>query len=164
MPPSKWKSEKPQYLLWQEMQDEVCRVYTDEMPERVPLSRQKEFKPVRNMVVKEALALSRQEFTFDDEGMDDEPEDTDEPSLAWEAITDPKKKQTRSVYEQAERYWNMVHGNTPEEVMQDAEGLQIMRVLGRNMAWFLRLKEAGEKVGISLPEQEETRIATNFIR
>ena len=62
------------------------------------------------------------------------------------------------------RYWNMVHGNTPEEVMQDAEGLQIMRVLGRNMAWFLRLKEAGEKAGISLPEQEETRIATNFIR
>ena len=34
------------------------------------------------------------------------------------------------------RYWNMVHGNTPEEVLQDEEGLQIMRVLGRNMAWF----------------------------
>ena len=92
------------YALWQEMQDEVCRVYTDELPERVPLSRQKEFKPVRNMVVKEALALSRQVFTFDDVGMDDEPEGTDEPSLAWEAITEPKKKQNRSVYEQAERY------------------------------------------------------------
>ena len=38
------------------------------------------------------------------------------------------------------RYWNMVHGNTPEEVRQDAEGLQTMRVLGRNMAWFLKLK------------------------
>jgi len=62
------------------------------------------------------------------------------------------------------RYWNMVHGNTPEEVMQDAEGLQIMRVLGRNMAWFLKLKEAGEKAGIQPPKQEETRIATNFIR
>jgi len=62
------------------------------------------------------------------------------------------------------RYWNMVHGNTPEEVMQDAEGLQIMRVLGRNMAWFLKLKEAGEKAGIMPPEQEENRIATNFIR
>ena len=62
------------------------------------------------------------------------------------------------------RYWNMVHGNTPEEVRQDAEGLQIMRVLARNMAWFLRLKEAGEKAGISLPVQEETRFATNFIR
>lgn len=62
------------------------------------------------------------------------------------------------------RYWNMVHGNTPEEVMQDAEGLQIMRVLARNMAWMLKLKEAGKKAGIPLPQQEETRIATNFIR
>ena len=39
------------------------------------------------------------------------------------------------------RYWNMVHGNTPEEVLQDEEGLQVMRQLGRNMAWFLKLKE-----------------------
>ncbi|MBQ8972189.1 MAG: flavodoxin family protein [Clostridia bacterium] len=62
------------------------------------------------------------------------------------------------------RYWNMVHGNTPEEVAQDAEGLQIMRQLGRNMAWFLKLKEAGQAAGIPLPEQESTRIATNFIR
>lgn len=62
------------------------------------------------------------------------------------------------------RYWNMVHGNTPEEVLQDEEGLQIMRVLGRNMAWFLRLKDLGEKNGITPPEQEDKRIATNFIR
>lgn len=62
------------------------------------------------------------------------------------------------------RYWNMVHGNTPEEVMQDVEGLQILRVLARNMAWFLKLKEAGEREGIIPPEQETERIATNFIR
>lgn len=62
------------------------------------------------------------------------------------------------------RYWNEVHGNTPEEVRQDAEGMQTMRVLGRNMAWMLKLKEAGEAAGVQLPEQEETRIATNFIR
>ncbi len=62
------------------------------------------------------------------------------------------------------RYWNMVHGSTPEEVGQDREGLQIMRVLARNMAWFLKLKEAGERAGIPLPAQEEARIATNFIR
>lgn len=62
------------------------------------------------------------------------------------------------------RYWNMVHGNTPEEVRQDAEGLQIMRVLGRNMAWMLKLIENGEKAGVSLPVQEEQRISTNFIR
>ena len=62
------------------------------------------------------------------------------------------------------RYWNMVHGNTPEEVRQDAEGLQTMRYLGRNMAWLLKLKEAGEAAGVLLPVQEETRISTNFIR
>lgn len=62
------------------------------------------------------------------------------------------------------RYWNMVHGNRPEEVLQDAEGLQIMRALGRNMAWLLKLKAAGEAAGIELPKQEEQRIATNFIR
>lgn len=62
------------------------------------------------------------------------------------------------------RYWNEVHGNTPEEVRQDLEGMQVMRVLGRNMAWMLKLKEAGEKMGITVPEQEDTRIATNFIR
>lgn len=62
------------------------------------------------------------------------------------------------------RYWNMEHGNTPEEVMQDEEGLQIMRVLGRNMSWMLKLREAGDKAGIPLPKQEEERMATNFIR
>ena len=62
------------------------------------------------------------------------------------------------------RYWNMVHGNTPEEVRQDAEGLQIMRVLGRNMAWLLKLMENGKNSGIPLPQQEETRFSTNFIR
>ena len=61
------------------------------------------------------------------------------------------------------RYWNMVHGAKPEDVKQDAEGLQTMRVLGRNMVWFLRCKEAGEKAGVHLPEQEPMTF-TNFIR
>lgn len=61
------------------------------------------------------------------------------------------------------RYWNMVHGSTPEEVQQDLEGLQTMRVLARNMAWFLKCKEAGIKAGVPLPVQED-RISTNFIR
>ena len=62
------------------------------------------------------------------------------------------------------RYWNMVHGNRPEEVLQDEEGLQIMRVLGRNMAWLLKLKAAGEAAGVAPPAPEPRRIATNFIR
>ena len=62
------------------------------------------------------------------------------------------------------RYWNMVHGNTPEEIMKDEEGLQILRVLARNMDWMLKLMESGKSMGVSLPEPEIQRIATNFIR
>lgn len=61
------------------------------------------------------------------------------------------------------RYWNMVHGATPEDVKQDLEGLQIMRVLGKNMAWFLKCKEAASKAGVPLPVREE-KLYTNFIR
>ena len=61
------------------------------------------------------------------------------------------------------QYWNMVHGNTPDEVRQDLEGMQIMRTLGKNMAFFLKCREAGLKAGVSMPEPEEP-IETNFIR
>lgn len=60
------------------------------------------------------------------------------------------------------QYWNMVHGNSAEEVLQDKEGLQIMRSIGRNMAWLLKLIANGRACGIALPV-EEARIATNFI-
>ncbi len=62
------------------------------------------------------------------------------------------------------RYWNMVHGASPDDVKKDLEGLQIMRVLGKNMAWFLKCKEAAIKAGVEYPKLEENRIATNFIR
>ena len=61
------------------------------------------------------------------------------------------------------QYWNMVHGNTPEQVRQDQEGLQIMRTLGNNMAWLLRCIEAGKASGVE-PVKETPRVATNFIR
>lgn len=61
------------------------------------------------------------------------------------------------------QYWNMVHGNRPEDVLQDAEGMQTMRQLARNMAWLLKSIEAGRAAGLSLPAQED-RVRTNFIR
>ena len=61
------------------------------------------------------------------------------------------------------RYWNMVHGYTPEDVKQDLEGMQNMRILARNMAWHLKCHEAGIRAGIELPKQEEV-IFTDFIR
>ncbi|MBP3737499.1 MAG: flavodoxin family protein [Muribaculaceae bacterium] len=61
------------------------------------------------------------------------------------------------------RYWNEVHGNTPEQVMQDEEGVQIMRVLGRNMAFLIRAI-AAERERNGLPPEVQPRINTNFIR
>ena len=58
------------------------------------------------------------------------------------------------------QYWNSVHGRLPGEAAQDAEGLQTMRVLARNMARVLR---AGLLAGEGRPEPEE-RVATSFIR
>lgn len=61
------------------------------------------------------------------------------------------------------QYWNMVHGNTPDEVRQDLEGMQNMRFLARNLAWTLKCLQAGKDAGFLPPEQEEV-IMTNFIR
>lgn len=61
------------------------------------------------------------------------------------------------------QYWNQVHGNRPEEVLQDEEGLQTMRTLAENMAWLLRCIEAGKAAGVPAPVYEPKR-PTNFIR
>ena len=61
------------------------------------------------------------------------------------------------------RYWNMVHGNTPEEVMRDEEGVAIMRTLGHNMAWLLKSIQAGRDAGLE-PPVREPGVWTNFIR
>ena len=61
------------------------------------------------------------------------------------------------------QYWNQVHGNTPDEVRQDAEGLQTMRTLVSNMAWLLKCIQAGAAAGITFPEREPA-MKTNFIR
>jgi len=61
------------------------------------------------------------------------------------------------------QYWNMIHGNTPDEIRQDIEGIQIMRTLGKNMAWLLQCIEAGKEKGIAFPTPERITY-TNFIR
>lgn len=57
-------------------------------------------------------------------------------------------------------YWPMVHGNTPSEVKEDKEGLQVMRNLGLNMAWMIK---SFDKAKIEKPSREE-KIKTNYIR
>ena len=60
------------------------------------------------------------------------------------------------------QYWNCVHGNNADEVRRDEEGMQIMRTLGRNMAFLLRSIALGREQ-FGLPEKER-RVSTNFIR
>lgn len=60
-------------------------------------------------------------------------------------------------------YWNNVHGAAQGEAAQDAEGLQTMRNLARNMAWMLKCLETGKEAGVALPETERT-YKTNYIR
>lgn len=59
-------------------------------------------------------------------------------------------------------YWNVAYGTSPGEVMQDEEGMQIMRVLGKNMSWIMKVVDAGKS---QVKENErENKIFTNFIR
>ena len=60
-------------------------------------------------------------------------------------------------------YWNLVHGAKPGEAAEDAEGLQTMRNLARNMAYLMKCQEAGRLAGVPLPETERGN-RTNFIR
>ena len=60
-------------------------------------------------------------------------------------------------------YWNVVHGNTPEEVTQDLEGMQTVRNAAKNMVWLLKCIKAGKDAGIDIPQNSKAD-RTSFIR
>jgi multimeric flavodoxin WrbA len=59
-------------------------------------------------------------------------------------------------------YWSIIHGTNPGEVSQDAEGVQIMEMLGENMAWQLKMREA-TKENVPAPAKRP-KVTTSFIR
>lgn len=59
-------------------------------------------------------------------------------------------------------YWNVIHGAAPGEVLNDPEGVQNMQVLGRNMAYLMKLIEHG-KGKVEAPEPVR-KVYTNFVR
>ncbi|MBQ2455402.1 MAG: flavodoxin family protein [Firmicutes bacterium] len=61
------------------------------------------------------------------------------------------------------QYWNDIHGNNAEQAQQDLEGMQTMRVLARNMVFLMKSIALG-KEAYGLPEKEQRKISTNFIR
>ncbi len=60
-------------------------------------------------------------------------------------------------------YWNVVHGTLPGEVKEDLEGQQIARLLGKNMAWSLKLNQLAKDQNLVAPERE-AKVRTNFVR
>lgn len=60
-------------------------------------------------------------------------------------------------------YWNMVHGNSAEEVLKDEEGVSIMRAIGSNMAWLLKLLQSSKGTDLERPVIIP-KVKTNFIR
>ncbi len=60
----------------------------------------------------------------------------------------------------ASNYWNVIHGTKPGDVLEDAEGIQIMKILGENMAYTLKMQQ---NASIEAPKLQK-KIYTNFIR
>lgn len=87
------------YALWQDLREQLCTDYNQTPPQRVPLSQQKEFKTVRNMVIRETLRLSEMHFTFEDDAISDEPEpEPEEPPVP------PDPSAERMIHQQAQSY------------------------------------------------------------
>ena len=85
------------YALWQDLREQLCIDYNQTPPQRVPLSQQKEFKTVRNMVIRETLRLSEMHFTFEDDAIPDEPEPEEPP-------VPPDPSAERMIYQRARFY------------------------------------------------------------
>lgn len=86
------------YEKWNELRDQLESYYKDTPREHLPLSRQKEFKAIKNMVIQEALRLEMDGITFEDEGMDDEPEEQ------WSEEETDGSPHVKTIYQQAAEY------------------------------------------------------------
>lgn len=113
------------YDLWYQMREEVLRTYKDDLPERLPLSRQKEFKQIRNFVIREAVRLDelRQVFLPEEpqEGLQAEPnvqaQDTDAPNTEHTESKKQAKGTWRYTYRRA-RAVLADPASTPEQLSQ----------------------------------------------
>ena len=157
------------YSLWQDMRDEVSRTYSENLPERVPLSQQKEFKPVRNMVIRETLKLSEQRLTYDDEDMDDEPEEAEEPREEQTAAAPmpppfPFRKR-RSVYEQSERY-NKAKAVLYDEIADHDEKLSALETLEKlwDEGYSIAAHQLGKAYRDGHGADRDTEKATEWFR
>lgn len=73
------------YGLWYELREEVLRTYRDDLPKRLPLSQQKEFKRIKNLVIEEAIRLNENTAVFSSSDSEEIP-DPQEPPIAELAV------------------------------------------------------------------------------
>lgn len=106
------------YALWQDLREQLCIDYNQTPPMRVPLSQQKEFKTVRNMVIREALRLSEMRFTFEDDAISDEPEpEPEEPPMPPDSSAERMIHQRARFYRRAKSILDAADADPSEKSM-----------------------------------------------
>ncbi len=149
------------YEEWNRLRDEVERYYKDTPRERQPLSRQKEFRAIQNMVIREAENLRLGVFTFEDEDMKDEMEEEEEAALQegdsrremWEIyqhakeILSERESTEAEKAEQVRALERLWEGGFPAAAHQLGrcwrDGLGVLPDDERAELWFRRGAEAG---------------------
>ena len=106
------------YDLWNQMREEVCRTYSEQLPERLPLSRQKEFKSVRNMVIREVLQLGHDE-TLGPDAVEhiSAAQDTSSPPFCTQPETHSQQPKA-APHRQAQRHRAASHADAARCVLQ----------------------------------------------
>ena len=106
------------YALWQDLREQLCIDYNQTPPMRVPLSQQKEFKTVRNMVIRETLRLSEMRFTFEDDAISDEPEpEPEEPPMPPDSSAERIIHQRARFYRRAKSILDAADADPSEKSM-----------------------------------------------
>ena len=178
------------YALWQDLREQLCIDYNQTPPQRVPLSQQKEFKTVRNMVIRETLRLSEMHFIFEDDAIPDEPKPEEPPvppdpsaermihqrarfyrrakSILDAADADPSEKSMALVT--LHRLWEegyTIAAHQLGKAYQDGLGISVDRKAAAE--WFQKSAEAGNTcsayaLGKLLLEQEQFPQALHWLR
>ena len=149
------------YEEWNRLRDEVERYYKDTPREHQPLSRQKEFRAIQNMVIREAENLRLGVFTFEDEDMKDEMEEKEKAALRegdsrremWEIyqhakeILSERESTEAEKAEQVQTLERLWEGGFPAAAHQLGrcwrDGLGVLPDDEQAQLWFRRGAEAG---------------------
>ena len=140
------------YEAWNKLRDELESYYKDKPREHLSLSRQKEFKAIKNMVIQEAENIRLGVQTFEDEQMDDEPEmelpvlDAVEPDQRplRELVYGQEEEPSSSRVEQLEYLWRIGFSSAAHKLgMLYRDGREVQRDMEKAVQWFTLSAQAG---------------------